>query len=70
MVADAEREVAVLDTRREYLEAAVEDRAEEIAIVKDDLVANQRLIIEARTKAKGMDESAVLAEYRRLGYIK
>lgn len=70
VVARAETEVAVLDAKREALEADIEDRDEEIAIVKDALVENKRSIVVARTKAGSIEgEEAILAEYRRLGYI-
>lgn len=66
VVADAEKEVAVLDVKRELLEEDIEDRGEEIAIVKDELVANKKTIVEARTKAEGLDEQAVLDLYGKL----
>lgn len=70
VVERATTEIKVLDAKREALEQDIGDRDEEIAIVKDELVANKKTIVEARTKAKGLtDEGAILAEYRKLGYL-
>lgn len=69
-VAKAEKKVVALDTERRILEGAIEGRGEEIAIVDDQLDDNRRRIVEARTGAKHLDEAGVLAEYRRLGYLK
>jgi uncharacterized membrane protein len=69
-VAKAEREVAALDAEREMLEADIEGRGEELAIVEDKLDANRRTIVEARTGVTDLDEAGVIAEYRRLGYLK
>jgi hypothetical protein len=70
VVAKAEKEVVALDTERRVLETNIDERGEEIAVVQDKLDANRRAIVEARTGAKHLDEEGVMAEYRRLGYIK
>jgi len=69
VVARAETEVKVLDARREALEQDIEDRDEEIAVVKDQLVVSKRSIVEARTMVEYMDEDAMLDQYRKLGYL-
>ena len=69
-VAKAEREIKVLDAKREMVEERIETRATDIAKVNAALEENRRKIVEARTGVKGLDADGILAEYRRLGYIK
>lgn len=69
-VSKAERAVAALSAKREVVEERTGERAIGIAIIDKKLDDNKRTIVEARTKTKNLTQDQVLAEYRRLGYIK
>lgn len=69
-VSKAEREVKVLAAKREAVEERVAERAGEIAQLDAQLADNARRIVEARTKAKGLTSEQVMAEYKRLGYLR
>lgn len=69
VVAKAEKDIAVLVTKREAVMGRVERRKGDIDELDKKLEANQRAIVEARTGAKELDKDGVLAEYRRLGYL-
>ncbi len=65
-VEKASTEIKVLDAKREALEADIEDRGEEIAIVEDQLVRQKETIVVARTKATTLDEREILDLYGKL----
>lgn len=69
VVAKAEKDIAVLVTKREAVMERVLVRREDLAQVDKKLEDNQRAIVEARTGAKELDKDGVLAAYRELGYL-
>lgn len=68
-VKGAEKDIAVLNEKRRIANLRVEEKEGEVEEIDARLADNRRAIVEARTSAKDLDEEAILAEYRRLGYI-
>ena len=69
VVVKAEKDIAALGERRRIANLRVEEKEGEVEEIDAALADNRRAIVEARTAAKDLDEEAILAEYRKLGYV-
>jgi hypothetical protein len=69
VVAKAEKEIAVLDVKREEADKRVAAREVMLTAVDKALDVNKRKIVEARTGAKDLSSDEITAEYKRLGYL-
>ena len=69
IVVKAEKEVAVLDVKREEADKRVAAREVTLKAIDKALDTNKRTIVEARTGAKDLSASEIEAEYKRLGYL-
>lgn len=69
-VLDATKEIKALDARREFVTERMGQRDRVLESIDKKLQSNKRVIVEARTGAKDLSDDEIIAEYRRLGYVR
>lgn len=69
-VAKAERDVAALTERRDAALARADATEADVRGIDEKLAETRQRIVEHRTGASNLNAEQVLAEYRRLGYLK
>jgi hypothetical protein len=69
-VARAERDIAKLTERRDAAVARADAKEPEIQAIDAKLVETRRAIVEGRAGAAKLTDDEILAEYKRMGYLR